>query len=242
MLKKLLKTNAARAALTRLASTYMRFVHATSRWTVIGREAAEGYWDRKEPFVFAFWHGRILMSPFSWDIKRAGIKVMISQHRDGDLIANSVKPFGIGAIRGSSAKPGRKDKGGAAALRAMVKEIKAGGCVGFTPDGPRGPAEEAGEGVVLLARLSGAPIIPFAYSTSRAKRARSWDRFFVALPFSRGYYVWGAPIHVARNADADAIETARRQVEDGLRTVTAEADKLAGHAPALHVGDERIAN
>jgi hypothetical protein len=86
----------------------------------------------------------------------------------------------------------------------------------------------AQSGIILLARLSGAPIVPSTYSVSRRKLASSWDRFVIALPFSRGLYLWGAPIHVAYDADDEALETARLQLENTLNELTATADRLMG--------------
>ncbi len=101
----------------------------------------------------------------------------------------------------------------------------------MTPDGPRGPRMRAGDGAVTVARLSGAPIIPATYGISRRRVLGTWDRFIFALPFGRGGLLWGDPIHVDRGADADALEAARRQVEDGLNAITAEADRLCGCTP-----------
>ncbi len=86
----------------------------------------------------------------------------------------------------------------------------------------------ASEGVVDLARLSGVPVVPAAYATSRRRVLTSWDRFVVAWPFGRGVFVWGAPVTVAREADATAREAARQAIEDGLNTVTRRADSLVG--------------
>ena len=81
-----------------------------------------------------------------------------------------------------------------------------------------------------MRRLTGAPIVPVAYATSRRRVLGSWDRFVVALPFSRGVFVWGTPIEIARNADAAACEAARRALEDELNAVTLGADRLVGQS------------
>ena len=164
------------------------------------------------------------MMPYCWD-RRRPISVLISQHPDGQILARTVGHFGIDTVAGSTTR------GGASALRALLKTLKAGAYVGITPDGPRGPRMRAGDGVITVARLSGAPIIPVAYGISRRRVLGTWDRFVVAWPFGRGVLVWGDPIHVARDADADARETARRQVEDRLNAVTAAADRLGGCTP-----------
>ena len=131
-------------------------------------------------------------------------------------------------MRGSSAKPGKQDKGGGGALRAMVRQLSHNEYVGVTPDGPRGPRQRVGDGVLSVARLSGAPVIPVSFGATRRSHARSWDRFLIALPFSRGVFVWGKPHYVPRDADADMLEKARLMLEDDLNHITEEADMLCG--------------
>ena len=223
-LKRVLRSEAVRRLFCWLAAHYIRLVHATGRWHVVGGETPRRFWDEAKPFILAFWHGRLLMMPYCWDHRRT-IHMLISQHRDGQLIARTVGHFGIRTAAGSSTR------GGAQALRAMVKALAGGDCVGITPDGPRGPRMRASDGIVSVARLAGVPVIPAAYGTTHGRFLGTWDRFLVAWPFGRGVVVWGAPIEVARDAGAAAAEAARRRIEDGLNAVTAEADRLCGRTP-----------
>lgn len=216
------------AAACRLVAAYIRLVHATSRWEVHGEAHPAAFWDRGRPFIAAFWHERLLMMPLSWR-RGVPIAVLISRHRDGERIARVIARFGLGSVRGSAAT-GRGPKGGAAALRAMLRHIEAGHCVGITPDGPRGPRGRVAPGLVALAQLSGVPVIPTAFAVRRHRRLGSWDRFMFALPFSRGVFVWGEPIMLARTADAEA---ARRLIEDRLAAVTREADRRVMNARRL---------
>jgi len=222
--KRLLRSDAVRRAVCRLGALYIRFVRWTGRWQTVGGDVPRHRWDAGEPFILAFWHGRLLMMPHCWDPAKP-IHMLISEHRDGRLIADTVAHFGIETVTGSSSK------GGAGALRAMVKHLKAGHCVGVTPDGPRGPRMRATEGIIATARLSGAPIIPATYSAAAGRNLGSWDRFLVAWPFTRGVIVWGEPLSVDKDADADAMETARRTLEERLNAITAEADRLCGRTP-----------
>jgi lysophospholipid acyltransferase (LPLAT)-like uncharacterized protein len=224
MLKRILKSDGLRRALCWLGSLYIRFAHATGRWQVVGGEAARDHWQRGKPFILCFWHGRLLMMPYCWPRSRT-IHMLISQHRDGQIIARTVGHFGIKTVAGSSSK------GGAQALRAMVKALKAGDCVGITPDGPRGPRMRASDGIVSLARLAGVPIIPATFGAARGRVLGSWDRFLIAWPFGRGVIVWGDPIDVPRDAGAEDLETARLRVEAALNGITAEADRLTGRDP-----------
>lgn len=206
-----------------LAAQYIHLVWKTSRWEVIGDDIPRQYWHSGLPFILAFWHGRLLMMPYSWDKDRR-IHMLISQHRDGQLIARTVAHFGIETIAGSSTR------GGSAALRAMLKALKAGDCIGITPDGPRGPRQRVSAGIINVARLSGVPIIPATYAAKRRILLGSWDRFLVPLPFSKGVFVWGRPIHVPKEASDAALEALRDEVEQHMNALTAAADMRMGHA------------
>jgi lysophospholipid acyltransferase (LPLAT)-like uncharacterized protein len=207
-----------------IGSLYIRLVHATGRWGVVRGHIPGRFWTEGRPFVLAFWHGRLLMMPYSWD-RAVAIRMLISGHRDGQIIARTVSHFGIETIQGST------KKGGASALRAMVGALKSGACVGITPDGPRGPRMRASDGVVTVARMSGVPVIPATYSAARRKVLGTWDGFVVAWPFGRGVIVWGEPVSVPRDADTEAQEAARLEIEDRLNAITAEADRLCGRTP-----------
>lgn len=224
MLKQFLKSEGLRRFLCWLGALYIRLVHASGRWQVVGGEAAQDHWRDRKPFILCFWHGRLLMMPHCWPTDRS-IHMLISQHRDGQIIARTVGHFGIKTVTGSSSK------GGAQALRAMVKSLRAGDCVGITPDGPRGPRMRASEGIVNLARLAGVPIIPATFGAGCGRIVNSWDRFLIAWPFSRGVIVWGEPIQVARDASAADIEHARLAVENALNEITDKADRLTGRVP-----------
>ncbi len=219
--KRWLRAPSVQALASRLIAGYIRLVKATGRWRIIGAEVPARLWDAKQPFIGCFWHGRLLMMPLGW---RPGVavKILISSHADGRLIARVMGRFGLGTITGSTRR------GGNEALRAMLRALRRGEPVVVTPDGPRGPRMRAGGAIVELARLSGRPIVPGAFAASRCWVAPSWDRFVVALPFARGVYVYGEPVAVPRDADAAAIEAARRLVEERLNAVTAEADRRVG--------------
>ncbi len=231
LLKSIGRSRPVRSLATFLAAGYIRFVHFTSRWQVVNREGPKAYWDEGKPFILAFWHGRILMMPYCWPGNRR-MNMLISRHRDGGLIADTIGWFGLDTVRGSTAKPGReRDKGATAALMEMLRKLKSGEYVGITPDGPRGPRMRATDGVAAVARLAGVPVFACAWSTKRRRLLSSWDRFVVALPFTKGVFVWGEPITVPAGAKGEALETARLAIETELTRVTREADRLIGHDP-----------
>ena len=152
--------------------------------------------------------------------------MLISAHRDGRIIADAVTYFGVQSIAGST------KRGGLGALRAMLKRLEAGDCVGITPDGPRGPACRASAGVVNVARLAGVPILPVVFASSRRRVLRTWDRFHLALPFGRGVFLWGEPIEIAADLDETGIEESRLLVECRMNELANEADRRVGHAGA----------
>jgi lysophospholipid acyltransferase (LPLAT)-like uncharacterized protein len=229
--RRLARSDRARRLLCWLVSLYIRFVFVTSRWSVEGGETARRLHAAGKPFILAFWHGRLLMMPKAWQ-KGVPIHMLISSHRDGRIIADAVGHFGIASIAGSSSK------GGGAALRLMVKTLKRGDCVGITPDGPRGPAMRASQGIAVTARLAGVPILPLSYATRRRRLISSWDRFHLAFPFTTGIFLWGAPIEIPADADETALERYRLLVEERLNALGAEADRRMGHPADLPIADD----
>jgi lysophospholipid acyltransferase (LPLAT)-like uncharacterized protein len=157
-----------------------------------------------------------------------------------------MEAMGYDAVRGSTARqrPGEAlvDKGGAAALRSLVRLLKSGGHIGITPDGPRGPRMRISPGTMLLAALSGAPIVPVTYSASFAVRFKSWDRFLLPLPFGRLHVAIGTPLTVPRDADEAMLSSLRLALEAELNRLTQHCDECAGQAPvapaAIQTGGE----
>lgn len=217
--KRIGKSERLRGALCALAAGYIRLVYATGRWEHVGDERARSLKAEGRPMVVAFWHSRLLMMGQAWI--GGPFHMLISQHRDGVLIARTVESFGFHTIAGSTTR------GGAAAFRAILKVLKGGGSVGITPDGPRGPRQRASAGTIDIARLSGAVIMPLAYS-ARGRLLKSWDRFLLPLPFSRGVFLWGEPMEIARDSDT---ETCRIELESRLNALMAEADRRIGIGP-----------
>jgi hypothetical protein len=195
----------------------IRFVYLTNRWSVEGGEHPRRLIEAGQPFILAFWHGRMMMIPMARR-QMVPIHMLISAHRDGRIIADAVAHFGIHSVAGSTRRGGR------AALRAMVKHLAAGDCVGITPDGPSGPAMVASSGIVNVARLARVPIVPVVFATSRRRVLRTWDRMHVALPFGRGVFIWGEPIEVEPDLDEAGIERERQRIEQCMTDIAALAD------------------
>ena len=215
--RRALRSDRLRRLLCWLIQLYIRFVYLTNRWTVEGGEIPRRLRADGKGFILAFWHGRLLLIPMAWQ-RLAPMHMLISSHRDGRIIADAVTYFGVDSIAGSTRR------GGSTALRAMLKWLAAGECVGITPDGPRGPALTASAGIVNVARLAGVPIVPIAFATSRHRVLRSWDRFYLGLPFGRGVFLWGEPITVARELDEAGVEAMRLEIECRMNELAAAAD------------------
>lgn len=176
-------------------------------------------WQAGAPVIYAVWHGRILLLPVLYGWRRA--RVLASRSRDGELVTRFVGRFGLEAVRGSSSR------GGAEALRLLARSLKQGRDAVVVPDGPTGPAETVKPGIVALARLSGAAIVPLAFGASSEWRLGSWDAFRIPRPFARCVARFGEPIAVPRVADRAGEEAARRAVEAALRALTSSVDRDA---------------
>jgi lysophospholipid acyltransferase (LPLAT)-like uncharacterized protein len=198
----------------------IRSLRATLRLRYENREVIDRLLAADRRYVHAFWHSRLLIMPYSYFGPR--ISILISRHRDGELIARTMARFGHATTRGSSSR------GGAAALREAVRLVREGWDIGITPDGPRGPARVAQPGVVQVARLTGAPVVPVTVAASRGKRLSSWDSFLVPRPFSRVLIAYGEPLVIPRKLDEGEFEAWRLRVEGALNELTDRADREMG--------------
>lgn len=134
----------------------------------------------------ACWHGELLMIPYAYTKyrKTPNVKLLISEHFDGNLIAKTLGFFGFGTIRGSSTR------GGAKALIAAIKELQNGYDMGITPDGPKGPRHEVQDGIVMMAQKTKTKITVVSIKPSSYWQLNSWDKFVIPKPFGIiNYYI-----------------------------------------------------
>ncbi|HZP36865.1 MAG TPA: lysophospholipid acyltransferase family protein [Methylomirabilota bacterium] len=201
-----------------LGAVALRALVATLR---VRREegAVAALWAARAPVIYVVWHGRVLLLPRLYGRRRC--RVLTSRSRDGELVARWMSRFGLVPVRGSSSR------GGGDALRRLARVLRDGGEVVVVPDGPKGPREVLKAGVITLARLSGAPIVPMAVGASRGWRLRSWDEFRIPKPFGRCVVRFGEPIRVPAEADRAAEEAARKEVEAALRSLSWQVDEEA---------------
>jgi lysophospholipid acyltransferase (LPLAT)-like uncharacterized protein len=237
-LKKLLR-NVLRAgwfqqAIGFLAAEYLRLVWLTSRFSFDPPDVYDIV-EPQMPVILAFWHGQHFMTPF---VKKAGHrgKVLISRHRDGEFNALAAQRLGIGTVRGSGDHGSAfHRKGGVGAFKEMLRVLEEGTNMALTADVPK-KARVAGLGIIMLARESGRPIMPFAMVTSRYLRLRNWDHTTINLPFGRGALVGGEVIVVPSDADAGTMETLRARLEATLNDATRRAYAKVGRPDgASHV-------
>lgn len=210
-----------------LAAQYLRLVHRTSK--IILEPADPGAYLRSlHPAIGVLWHGQ---SHMTMTMKPEGLacKTMVAKHGDGDLMGHALSAFGAELIRGSGGdRNKKKDKGGAQALRAALRALNENYYIVLTADMPGSPPRVCSPGVIMMARLSGRPIVPGAIATSRFITLNTWSRMVVNLPFSRMAQVFGDPVWVPREADEATLEACRLAVEAGLNAATARAYELAG--------------
>ena len=216
--KKILRTKLGYSIICWIGAKYIKFVSITNKWSFINKKYVENLWKKNEPFILCFWLGRLLMMPLSWS-KKKKINVLISSHPDGQLLSKTVEHFNIETIVGSSSK------GGSEAVRNIIKSLKSGVSIGMTPDGPRGPRMKINSAIIKIASLTGNKIVPLAYSVKKKIFLNSWDKFLVALPFSKGCFIWGKPIKIKRNISNKEDLKLSKKLEKILLNLTKKADQ-----------------
>jgi lysophospholipid acyltransferase (LPLAT)-like uncharacterized protein len=147
------------AWLPSVGASIIRLLGKTMRVTIRGEQAVEDLYRDGRHIILAFWHGRQLMIPLAYHGRE--IHILISQHRDGELISRIMSRFGYHAVRGSSTR------GGTVALRQLIKLGRSGVDLAITPDGPKGPRYVAQPGVIQIAKVTGLPILPLTFSCSK---------------------------------------------------------------------------
>jgi lysophospholipid acyltransferase (LPLAT)-like uncharacterized protein len=214
-------------ALGFLLAQYLRLTRLTNRFV---REPADldAAIAGHTPVIVAMWHGQHLMISFAWPRSIARMAALISRHEDARAQAAALRHLGVTPVRGSGGRSTRvRDKGGVPAFLALRRLLDGGASIAMTADVPK-RARVAGLGIVTLAKTTGRPIAPTAVVASRRFDFRSWDRASLGKPFGRVAVVVGDLVHVATDADDDALETARLAVQNGLDAVHARAYAIVG--------------
>jgi lysophospholipid acyltransferase (LPLAT)-like uncharacterized protein len=202
-----------------LAAVLIRLWMSTLRLRLV---SADGRFHPVDPrstrYIYAFWH-ETLLAPLVR--RRLPARMLISQHADGELIAQVCGFLGIGVVRGSTAR------GGSQALMELIRGGEDARHPAFTPDGPLGPRREIKSGIVMVAAKTGLPIVPVGIGYTRAWRAQSWDRFAVPLPFTTIAAVIGEPIAILCELDRGSMLHYKSQVQSTLQQLTEDAEDWA---------------
>lgn len=203
-------------ALAWVVANAMRLLAATLRYRVNGDRGPAQLPD--EPVIFALWHNRLGLCMKVYesfvrpDCQHDHLAALISASKDGALLAAILQEFGVEPVRGSSSRRG------AQALLELTSWAERGYDLAVTPDGPRGPCYVVQEGVLVLAQVTGLPIVPYSCQLGWKFRVKSWDRFQIPLPFSRCEMTFGEPIPVPR----EATDTERAQLREQLQRVLSQ--------------------
>jgi hypothetical protein len=222
LLRHVLRSSWLQRAVGFLAAEYLRLVWLTNKFSFEPSDVYEIV-EPDMPAIFAFWHGQHFMTPFIKNKASYRAKVLISLHRDGEYNAIAAERLGIGTIRGSGDHGAAfHRKGGVGAFKEMVRALADDYNVALTADVPK-RSRVAGLGIIMLARESGRPIMPFAMVTSRFVRLKNWDRTTINLPFGRGALVGIETIWVPPDADAPTMEKLRLHLEAVLNEATRRA-------------------
>jgi lysophospholipid acyltransferase (LPLAT)-like uncharacterized protein len=178
-----------------LARTWRVQVHGRVPWT---ERQARG----EGAVVLMLWHGQML--PILVAHRGQPCRVLVSEHRDGEIIAQVLAAFGFGAVRGSTSR------GGTRALLQLARVVQEGHDIAITPDGPRGPSRSVAPGALLIAQRTGAPLVPLVALASRAWRLRSWDAFEIPKPFARVTVLYDTPLHLSAGSAREAAAQGER--------------------------------
>ena len=205
-----------RVAIT-LGTWVLYALGATWRVTVYGRQALLDRTPDVSRVVLTLWHGQML--PILW-AHRQPTGVMISEHRDGEIIARIVGTFGFFGVRGSSSR------GGARALLEAVQVLKRGADMAITPDGPRGPCHSFAPGALVLAHRAGVPVVTLVAHVDRKWQLRSWDGFEIPKPFARVTIEYGEPV-VLVDPDVRAVAARTEEFTQRMRDAVARVETLS---------------
>jgi lysophospholipid acyltransferase (LPLAT)-like uncharacterized protein len=209
-----------------LAHYVIRLYLSLMRITVVNEKDEEMVINRLEcdqKMIAAIWHQRIFIAMrYARRLSRFSPSVMISQSRDGEMIADIYSRFHFRPVRGSNSRGGKE------ALSAIIKDLDRRPFAVHVLDGPRGPRSVVKPGLIVMAQSSGAPIFPFYITVDRAWVLNSWDRTLIPKPFSRIFVRWGAPFYVPEHLDETAFEATRKKFEQHMKENQTRDDQEFG--------------
>lgn len=219
---------AIRFGLIPFAYYLIRIYFSLIRISTINEDLVINRFKSGQKVIAAIWHQRIILAlGYAKRFRAYRPSVMISQSRDGDMIADVYRRFNFRPVRGSSSRGGKE------ALAAIIADLSQNPFAVHVLDGPRGPKGIVKPGIVVMAQLSSVPIIPAYLSVNRAWVLNSWDLTLIPKPFSTIFVRWGAPIMVPEQLDDETFEITRKQIEDCIRENQIRQDQEQGWTEPL---------
>jgi lysophospholipid acyltransferase (LPLAT)-like uncharacterized protein len=203
-----------------IGSLVVRILIGSLRMKIEGEEKIGAIIGRGNKVIYAFWHGQMLSVAYTH--RHRNIHILISDHRDGEIISQITKRLGFSSIRGSTTR------GGARAVMNILTKLNDRFHLAITPDGPRGPRWKVQQGVIYIAQKTGLPIVPFVNGTDRFWELSTWDRFRIPKPFSKGLVIYGDPLMVPGDLDRDGVRRKVNELEDRLVSLSRELDARLG--------------
>jgi len=216
-MKRIIRDFCYRSLFPRAGLLVVRLLSATYRYCLLDTENEQRVLDAHGSVVYASWHQRFFPG-ITFFATRRPIAIMISQSRDGEMIARVVDILGWQSVRGSSSK------GGVRALKKIRSLTQQGFRIGHIVDGPQGPFGVVKPGLLTIAQFAGAPILPVIFSAERCWTFNSWDRFMVPKPFSRVILRFTPPISVPRRLSPEDFKALRLHIEEEMRAAYAQTD------------------
>jgi hypothetical protein len=198
----------------------VRLLIGSLRMTIDGEEKLRTGLGNGQKVIYTFWHGQMLIVAFTH--RHRGIHILISDHRDGEIISRITRRLGFSSIRGSTTR------GGARAVMSILTKLNDRFNLAITPDGPRGPRWKVQQGVIYIAQKTGLPIVPFVNGTEKYWELSTWDRFRIPKPFSRGFLIYGDPLVVPKDLDREGVRRKVQELEDRLISLNRELDARLG--------------
>ena len=213
IIKRFSKTSFGQKIIGFLFYLITKIIFLSIRWKFYNEDQKSNIFNVDNQYIFCCWHNRLFLGPHLLPRNRI-INALQSSHSDGMITSIAFKYLGMNVILGSSMK------GGMQAFRKMVKCIQNGESIAITPDGPKGPKESVKEGIIKLAQITGAPIVPLVWTTKKFKLIDSWDHFVIPFPFSKGIYTFGKPIYIDKKISENDFEILRLEVENEIKRLT----------------------
>ena len=226
MIKLILNNYFLKKIFSLVGAAYIYFVYISSKKKFINKDSFDKLISENESFIYALWHDQLLLSPLTW-LSKKKINILISKHKDGDIIADLIRFHGFNSVRGSTNNPNKeKEKNSVSNIRKILKSLKNNVSIGITPDGPRGPRHKVSEGTINIARISNKRILPMALAYKKKWILNTWDKFIIPMPFNEICIVWGVPMDI--KIEKIDISTQQEVLEKSLISITELASNHIG--------------